>query len=200
MTSEDRTEPIEILVVDDEADARETLGEFCTAQGFRVALAPDGRTAVAALERSTPPFPIVLADLNLPHADGFAVLEAARRANASCYVIIVTGYATIDSAVRAVRAGAYDFLAKPFALGQLELVLNRIRDRMALENENRQLSRHAGAEPPRTADLAAVTDRLRQLEDRVATLETLVMRIGHRPTGQPRRETDNLDIAAPRRV
>jgi DNA-binding response OmpR family regulator len=63
MTSQDRTEPLEILVVDDEADARDLLGEFCTAQGFRVALAPDGRAAVAALERATPPFPIVIADL-----------------------------------------------------------------------------------------------------------------------------------------
>jgi len=75
----------------------------------------------------------------MPHADGFAVLDAARRAHASCYVVIITGYASIDVAVQAVRAGAYDLLAKPFALAQLELVLARIKDRMALESENRQL-------------------------------------------------------------
>ena len=195
-TARDRMEPLDLLVVDDEPDARELLGEFCTAQGFRVALAPDGRAAIAALERSRPGFPIVIADLNLPHADGFAVLEAARRASPSCYVIIVTGYATIDAAVRAVRAGAYDFLAKPFVLGQLELVLHRIRDRMALEDENRQLaSRVVGSEPTERLDLTGVPDRIRQLEDRVATLETLVMRVGHRPTGQPCRDIDTAPPA-----
>ena len=189
MTSQRDTNALELLVVDDEADARELLGEFCMAQGFRVALAPDGRAAVAALERATPPFPIVIADLNLPHADGFAVLEAARRANPSTYVIIVTGYATIDAAVRAVRAGAYDFLAKPFVLGQLELVLNRIRDRMQLETANRQLSRQAGGDQSQS-DMSPLHQRIRQLEDRVATLETLVMRVGHRPSDRVRRESD----------
>jgi DNA-binding NtrC family response regulator len=72
------------------------------------------------------------------------VLKAARDANPSCYVVIITGYATIDSAIRAVRTGAYDYLAKPFALGQLEVVLRRIRDRMALERENRELVRQVG--------------------------------------------------------
>jgi DNA-binding NtrC family response regulator len=172
------TEPLDLLVVDDEADARDLLGEFCTAQGFRVAYASDGRAAVAALERAAPSFPVVIADLHLPHADGFAVLEAARSANPSCYVVIVTGYATIDAAVRAVRLGAYDFLAKPFVLGQLELVLNRIRDRMALEHQTRALSRPAAADMPDAMTISELTMRIRRVEDRVATLETLVMRIG----------------------
>jgi DNA-binding NtrC family response regulator len=176
-----RTQPLDLLVVDDEPDARDLLGEFCTAQGFRVAYAADGRAAVGALERAAPPFPIVIADLNLPHADGFAVLEAARKASSSCYVVIVTGYATIDAAVRAVRLGAYDFLAKPFVLGQLELVLNRIRDRMALEHQNRALSRQVSGDAPDTPAMSELLMRVRGLEDRIATLETLVMRVGTAP-------------------
>lgn len=177
-------------MVEDEADARELLGEFCTAQGFRVAFAADGRAAVAALERAAPPFPVVIADLNLPHADGFAVLDAARRANPACYVVIVTGYATIDSAVRAVRAGAYDFLAKPFVLGQLELVLARIRDRMALERQNRALDPHHPDDARRRDEMAALGEQIRKLEDRIATLETLVMRVGHRSAVSAGREPD----------
>ena len=73
-------EALEVLIVDDEPDIRDLLSEYCTAQGFRVAMAQDGRAAVQALERANPPFPIVIADLHLPYADGFAVLEAARRA------------------------------------------------------------------------------------------------------------------------
>jgi DNA-binding NtrC family response regulator len=169
-----RAEPLDVLIVDDEADTRELLSEYCAGHGFRVATAQDGRAAVMALERASPPFPIVIADLNLPYADGFAVLDAARRASASCYVIIVTGYATIDGAVRAVRAGAYDFLAKPFAMGQLEILLARIRDRMALESENRTLTRQIVDERP-TQGATSLYDRIRLLEDRVTTLERLVI-------------------------
>jgi DNA-binding NtrC family response regulator len=174
MPRSEQREPLEVLIVDDEPDIRDLLSEYCTAQGFRVAMAQDGRAAVQALERANPPFPIVIADLHLPYADGFAVLEAARRASASCYVIIVTGYATIDGAVRAVKAGAYDFLAKPFALGQLDVLFNRIRDRIALESENRMLTRRMSDDRPFTPGPAALHDRVRLLEDRVAALERLL--------------------------
>ena len=122
---------IEVLIVDDEVQARELHSEFCRAQGYEVATANDGRAAIAALTRSPQQFGIVITDLQLPGADGFDVLTAARQANPSVYVVMITGYASIDSAVRAVREGAYDYLAKPFALGQLEVVLRRIRDRMS---------------------------------------------------------------------
>lgn len=161
---------LDLLIVDDDNDAREMLGEFCTGLGFRVAMAQDGRAALVALERATPPFPIVVADLHMPHADGFAVLEAARRAHASCYVVIITGYASIDVAVQAVRAGAYDLLAKPFALSQLDLVLARIRDRMALETENRHLIGRGPMRAPGRAD-QGIEARLHALEQRVAALE-----------------------------
>jgi DNA-binding NtrC family response regulator len=180
MPQQRETEQLEVLVVDDEAEIRELLAEYCAAQGFRVATAQDGRAAIHALERANPPFPIVIADLHLPHADGFAVLEAARRASASCYVIIVTGYATIDAAVRAVRAGAYDFLAKPFALGQLEVVFDRIRDRIALETENRMLTRRITEDRPSAPGPASLQDRVRLLEDRVAALERTVSPITER--------------------
>jgi CheY-like chemotaxis protein len=68
-------------------------------------------------------------------------MTAARHSNPSVYFVMITGYAGIDSAVRAVREGAYDYLANPFALGQLGVVLRRIKNRMALEEENRELSR-----------------------------------------------------------
>jgi DNA-binding NtrC family response regulator len=165
---------LEVLIVDDEEDVRDLLGEYCAAQGFDVAMAQDGRAAISAIERAVPPFPIVIADLHLPHADGFAVLEAALQASASCYVIIVTGYATIDSAVKAVRAGAYDFLAKPFALGQLEVLFDRIKDRIALEAENRMLTRRIAHDQPAPATSSSVHDRIRLLEERMTALERLL--------------------------
>jgi DNA-binding NtrC family response regulator len=166
---------LDMLIVDDDADTRELLAEHCAAKGYRVATAQDGLAATTVIERARPPLPVVIADLHLPHADGFAVLDAARQANASCYVIIITGYATIDSAVRAVQAGAYDFLPKPFALRQLEILLARIRDRMALESENSQLTRQMDDDRSARGRVPAINDRLRRLEDRIATLERIVL-------------------------
>ena len=104
---------IEVLIVDDEVQARELLSEFCRAQGYEVATANDGRAAIAALTRRPRQFGIVITDLQLPGADGFEVLTAARQANPSVYVVMITGYASIDSAVRAVREGAYDYSRSP---------------------------------------------------------------------------------------
>jgi two-component system response regulator HydG len=167
-------DPLEILIVDDEAETRELLSEFCLGQGLVVATAHDGRAAIGAIQRAPAQFGVVITDLNLPGADGFQVLKAARAANPSCYVVIITGYATIDSAIRAVREGAYDYLAKPFALGQLEVVLRRIRDRMALERENRELTKQVGGGRDAGAPAKELTWRLEAIEERLARIETLL--------------------------
>lgn len=168
------TEQTEILIVDDEAETRELLADFCRSLGLQVATAHDGRAALAAVQRTPHQFSVVLTDLHMPGADGFEVLRAVRAANPSCYVVIITGYATLDTAVRAVKEGAYDYLAKPFALGQLEIVLSRIRDRMALERENRDLSRQVlGGRPAPTGRLD-VAGRLDAIESRLAAIETLL--------------------------
>lgn len=164
---------IAVLIVDDEVQTRELLSEFCRAQGYEVATASDGRAAIAALTRSPKQFAIVITDLHLPGADGFEVLTSARYVNPAVYVVMITGYASIDSAVRAVREGAYDYLAKPFALGQLEVVLRRIKDRMSLEEENRELSRRVVGHDGQIAGGDLVW-RLRAIEERLAHIEALL--------------------------
>jgi DNA-binding NtrC family response regulator len=166
---------IDVLIVDDEVQTRELLSEFCRAHGYEVATANDGRAAIAALLRSPHQFRIVITDLQLPGADGFEVLTSAREANPSVYVVMITGYASIDSAVRAVREGAYDYLAKPFALGQLEVVLRRIKDRMSLEEENRELNRRiTGQEQHAAAGGGDLGWRLQAIEERLAHIEALL--------------------------
>jgi DNA-binding NtrC family response regulator len=138
----------EVLIVDDDAGVRELILAYFSGLGMTAAGAADGPSAIQALQRSRGRYGLVVTDLNLPGADGFAVLQAARQANASCYVVIITGYASLDSAIQAVRVGAYDYLTKPFSLGQLDVVLRRIADRSALERENRQLSVQVAVSPP----------------------------------------------------
>jgi two-component system, NtrC family, response regulator HydG len=158
--------------VDDEPQTCELLAEFCREHDLPSATAQDGRAAVEAIRRAPTPFTIVITDLHMPGADGFAVLHAARAANPNCYVVIVTGYGTIDTAVRAVREGAYDYLSKPFALGQLEVVIRRILDRMALERERAHLAREVEVLPG-TA-LRDVATRLQAIEDRLARIEAIL--------------------------
>jgi CheY-like chemotaxis protein len=134
-------ESLEVLLVDDELSTREILEQFCRSRNLAVTVASDGRAAMTAIERNPSRFTIILTDINMPGADGFEVLKAAKGVNRECYVVMITGYATLDSALRAVREGAYDYLAKPFSLGQLDVMLARIKDRIGLERENRDLRR-----------------------------------------------------------
>lgn len=128
MRHDDLKQELDVLVVDDEPTVRELLHEYFGAHGFRVTSARDGRSAITTLQRSWGRFGLVITDLNLPGADGFAVLQAARNSNPNCFVVIITGFASLDSAIRAVRVGAYDYLTKPFSLAQLDVVLARIGD------------------------------------------------------------------------
>ena len=124
---------LEVMVVDDEVDIRDLLAEHLHGHGLVVTTVPDGQAAVAALERSNGRFGLVLTDINMPGADGFDVLRAARRANAAAKVVVITGYASGDSAQQAFRLGALDYLPKPFKLGQLDTILRGIGERLALE-------------------------------------------------------------------
>ena len=183
MSSAGSPAAFEVLVVDDEAETREVLSEFCRTLGLTVTAADDGRSAVTAIRRSPAQFRVVLTDIWMRGADGFEVRaegsgesgKTARDANPSAYVVMITGYATLDSALRAVREGAYDYLPKPFALGQLEVVFGRIRDRIALEDENRMLSRQVDGirdgGGPRHRDLSW---RLDAIEERLARIEDLL--------------------------
>jgi DNA-binding NtrC family response regulator len=185
MSTDEVYPAFEVLVVDDDPGIRDLIMAYFTTVGMRVSGAHDGRAAIAALQRSGGRFGLVVTDLNLPGADGFAVLQAARQANASCYVVIVTGYASLDSAIQAVRVGAYDYLAKPFSIGQLDLILRRIMDRAALVHENRQLV-HApivhvpivGPAPVRLSPrLLPPASDTGSLERRMTAIESMLERI-----------------------
>lgn len=159
----------EALVVDDEPDIRELLSEYLHARRLTTAIAKDGRAAIAALERSAGRYGLVLTDINMPGADGFEVLRAARTVNASAYVVIITGYASLDSAIQAVKLGAHDYITKPFSLGQIDVILKKIGDRVALECENRELT----SRPP-VNGLSALQGHLDAIERRLARIEALL--------------------------
>jgi len=166
------TEPrkgFDVLVADDDAGVRELLTEFLGERGLAVASTADGRAAVSALERSQGRCRLVFTDIAMPGADGFAVLMAARLANPSSYVVMITGYGSLETAINAVRLGAQDYLAKPFSLGQVDVILRQATARFALEGENRKL-----ADTGVAAALAAIDSRLAAIEGQLHTLSSIL--------------------------
>lgn len=170
---------LDVLIVDDEPEIRELLVEYFHDHGFETATAGDGRAAIAAIERDPARYRLIITDLQMPGADGLAVLRAAKAANPSCYVVIITGYASLDSAIQAVRLGAYDYLTKPFSMGQIDVLVQRVTDRLALEAENRQLARQLGARGgDHLADSGSqTTARLDTIESRISRLEGLLREV-----------------------
>lgn len=159
-----------VLIVEDEADIRELLSEYFRARQYDVTAAADGRAALLAIERDPARFSLIVTDLHLPGVDGLAVLRGARAANPAAYVVIVTGFASLDSAIQAVRLGAYDYLTKPFSLGQIDVVLQRIHDIETLHEENRRLSRQVSQKDG--VDLRqALLLRLEGIESRLTRIE-----------------------------
>jgi DNA-binding NtrC family response regulator len=137
---DDRKSPMtqpRILIVDDEPDMLENCSRILSRQGYACATAGDGRTALAALERERPD--LLLTDLKMPEMDGMALLRHAHELDPALPVIMVTGFATIESAVAAVKEGAFDYLPKNFTVDQLRVAVERALRHRGLQVENRNL-------------------------------------------------------------
>lgn len=128
-----------ILVVDDEGRNREFLRELLEDEGFDVDTAKDGQEAIEVLENMD--FDLVLTDLKMPRADGLSVLEGLRRINPQTVAIVFTGYGSIDTAVKAVKLGAYDYITKPLKIEEIMLVIQRALEHRKLSLENEMLRR-----------------------------------------------------------
>jgi len=117
-------EPHRILVVDDKANMRQMLEAAFAEHGYDVDTAGNGAEAIIKLQASA--FDVVITDMNMPEGTGLDVLRAAKAVSSDTEVIIVTAYGTIDTAVEAMRLGAYDFVTKPFRLADIERKVGRI--------------------------------------------------------------------------
>jgi signal transduction histidine kinase len=127
-----------ILVIDDEENIRSTLEEFLALNGYDVVTANDGAEGLDRLGRET--FDLVLSDLNMPGVDGIAVIEWARETLPDLPLVIMSGQATVDSTIRALRLGASDYLLKPFSLDEIERTIENCLERKRLQVRNTELT------------------------------------------------------------
>ena len=131
MNSEQR-----IMIVDDEEIVRESLASWLAEDGYEVDTAPDGATGLARLQARM--YAVLLVDLKMPGMDGLQVLAKARELRREVPVIIMTAYATVDTAVQAMKQGAHDYLVKPFEPEELSLMVGKLTSVQLLRRENVQ--------------------------------------------------------------
>lgn len=130
-------EEIHILVVDDEKIIREGAERILTKEGWKTTIAENGERGLEWIKKDE--FQILLLDLMMPGISGMEVLKVVRESQPDLLVIVITGYATIENAVEAMRNGAYDFIPKPFTPDQLRIVVRRALDKLSLEREAERL-------------------------------------------------------------
>jgi DNA-binding NtrC family response regulator len=176
-----------ILIADDELSMTNALSAILSSEGYEVAVAPDGKKALDYL--STDDFGLVLADLKMPKLDGLALLKELQRLAIPTECIIVTGQGTVDSAVQAMREGAYDYIEKPLnaeKLNRLKALIPKALDKFNVQERNRELSSklegltHFGELTGQSEEMRGVY----QIIDAVASSTASVMILGESGTGK----------------
>ena len=157
-----------ILVVDDDSDLRLTLCEYLESRNFAVSSARNGAEALSILQSRKQTFDIIFTDLMMPPGpDGLEILKAAKELNPLSYVVVMTGYSSIETAIESIRCGAFDYLTKPFKLAEIEIVANRIMEYLLLIDDNKRLS----------AKLALATEKSATIDSRLERIESLLSRL-----------------------
>src|SRR4030067_2154721 len=131
------TDNIKVLITDDDGDLRELLTEAVRNWGYVVSVARDGDEALRRLRMDR--YDIVISYLMMPGMDGLTLLGKIKELDNDILVIIITGYATIETAVKAIEVGAYDYIAKQFRLDELMIVIKNACERLRLVLQNRAL-------------------------------------------------------------
>jgi len=131
-------EQSKILVVDDEAVIRELMHEFLRDEGYDVKSVPCGSAALQLLEESDE-YVILFTDIMMPEMDGITLIREARKIRPATIPIVMTGFATLETARAAVREGAYDYVLKPFSLSEIKLAVTNAQERYRLTSENTRL-------------------------------------------------------------
>jgi two-component system, NtrC family, response regulator HydG len=173
-----------VLVVDDDAAHRTMLRTLLTGWGYRVSEADDGARAIAAVQEQA--FDLILMDIRMIKVSGLEALGEIKNFNPAIPVIIMTAYSSVETAVEAMKNGAYDYLTKPLDFDELRLIMERAMDHRHLREENRQLRETLGTQFDTRNLIGKSPAMLRLLEAvaQVAPTEATVLITGESGTGK----------------
>ncbi len=187
----------EILVVDDEIDIRELMAGILSDEGFETRGASDSDGALAAIAQRRPHLVVLDVWLQGSRLDGIQVLEVLKREHPDLPVVIISGHGTIETAVAAIKKGAYDFIEKPFKADRLVHVVRRALEAARLKREVEELKLKAGDESDLVGNSSAIT-QLKQLVDKVAPTGSRILIAG--PSGSGKEVAARLIHAHSRRA
>jgi two-component system NtrC family response regulator len=172
------------LFADDEPSLQELMNLELPRLGHRATVCPDGVTAVAALEKNT--YDCIIVDLDMPGLDGIGVIARCKEQSPETECVVLTGKGTLDTAIAALRHGAFDYLTKPCRLIEIEALLKRVAEKKRLEQKNRalehQVRRLEGT--PRLIGSTPAMHKVRLLIEKVAPTSSTVLVLGETGTGK----------------
>jgi DNA-binding NtrC family response regulator len=175
---------IRILAIDDEEPMRRLLMKELPRKGFSVEAAPDGDTAFDLIKSNT--YDVVLLDIVMPGIDGISLMKKLRQDPAAPVIIVLTGRATVETAVEAMKHGAYDYLTKPYKLDELVIIINRAFEFGQLTKKNELLQQELVRQET-SSDIIAISPRFRDILSmirKIAPTDSTVLIHGESGTGK----------------
>jgi len=172
---------MKILIVDDEVNLLQSLGDVLRSKGFMVGTARNGFEALDRLKERS--FDLIIADLKMPRMGGMELLKVVRERYPQTAVVILTGYGTVKSAVDAIKRGAYDYLVKPFVPDEILLIIEKVVQEEILREEHRYMRQ----ELERRGEIITENPEMRKLKDltnQVARSNATVLITGETGTGK----------------
>lgn len=128
---------IKILIIDDDKVIADILNDLLADEQRLVDVCYDGLTAIECIQKNS--YDLIIVDLVMPKVGGLDILKYAKKTNQNSIVIIMTGYASLETAIMAIREGAYDYIRKPCKLEEIKIVIDNAIDKIKLNRENREL-------------------------------------------------------------
>jgi len=170
-----------LLIIDDEKAIRKTLTEILSFEGYKIEEAPDGEEGLKRFKEKT--FDAVLCDIKMPKVDGLEFLQKATEQNPDVPIIMISGHGTIETAVEAVKKGAYDFIQKPPDLNRLLITIRNAIERNTLVTETKTLKRRANKVQEMIGESAPIK-KIKETIEKVAPTEARVLITGENGVGK----------------
>lgn len=172
---------MKILVVDDERSIRNTMKEILEYEGHEITLAEDGVKGLEAFKATT--YDVVFCDIKMPNMDGIELLEKMQETQSDVPVVMISGHGNIDTAVEAIKKGAYDFIEKPLDLNRILITLRNATDKSVLVKETKKLQRKISKVADIVGESEAIT-KIKNMIERVAPTDARVLITGSNGTGK----------------
>lgn len=170
-----------ILIIDDEKAIRKTLGEILSYEGYKIEEAADGEEGLKKFSAAT--FDVVLCDIKMPKMDGLEFLEKAREINSDVPIIVISGHGNIETAVEAVKKGAFDYISKPPDLNRLLITLRNAMDKQTLVTETKVLKRKVSRVQEMVGNSAPIK-KIKETIEKVAPTDARVLITGENGVGK----------------